>query len=405
MNKANADARSANRWWFALLVLALTGFTALLAAELILRAVRFPGPIGMAYVSDSVQGHRLRPGFRIWYRAEGDAFFTVNSDGMPDAERSVAKPDGTFRVAVVGDSFTQAAGTPRERRFTAIINQRLSTCPALRGQRVETLAFGVSAYSASHELLEIRRHVFRYSPDVILLQVFLGNDLRANVRELSGPEPMPYFVHTANGWELDSASRHLPGPRRKGWLLTLENASFTWLRTLHVVQAVRVNLKTRKAQQRLTNAIRDTLFGFEPGASWEIFLEPRSPDWDRAWQVSEGLLSVMHAESREHGAMFHVASFPSGIQVHPSRAKREAFLKAIGAESFSYPGTRLKEIGRRLGIPVLDLEGPMRTYAESTGVVLYGYPNAVSGLGHWNAHGHSVGGKAIASWLCESLQR
>lgn len=396
-----------SRFTVALLAAFITLLVAILCAEGLLRATHFAGPFGMVYVADSVIGHRLRPGFRVWFRGEGEGFFTVNSDGMPDAERSVAKPANTFRIAVVGDSFTEAAGVSRSGRFTAVMQDRLASCQALQGQRIEVLAFGVSAYGPAHELLAMRTQVWKYSPNVVLLQLFLGNDLRASVRELNGPEPMPFFVSVGDSLELDSASRHLPGPRHTGWLYSLESLAYRRSRTLQAVQAVRVKLRSRIAPPAVVPArppgVPDTVFGFEAGANWEIFLPPRSDAWQRGWQVLDGLLGMMKSENDSAGIAFRVVAVPSAIQAYPDSMKRASFLASIGASSFSFPASRLNEIAGRHDIPLLDLAPPLLAYAEQHRVPVYGSANAFMGVGHWNVGAHRAAGEAIAQWLCESL--
>ena len=382
-----------------LLAVALPLLVALLAAEGVLRLTRFASPIGLAYQTDSIQGHRLRPGYRGWFRNEGEAFFTVNSDGMPDREFAKTKAPNTFRVAVIGDSFTEAPGIPRAHRYTTILERALTGCAALNGKAVEVLAFGASAYGPAHELLEMRTHVWPYAPDLVLLQLFLPNDLRGSVRELTGGGQAPYFVRGPAGWELDSTSRRMS--QRPELVRALESQAYRWLRTLHVVQAARLSRRSMSLP-----AATDTTFGFEAGADWQIFVPPPSAAWDQAWQTTEGLLGVMQAEAQQRGTRFMIAAFPSGIQVHPVIARREAFIARLGSNArLDYPEQRLAEIGTRLGIPILDLAPRMRTHAESTRTILYGFPNATLGLGHWNADGHRFGGETIAHWMCASLPR
>jgi hypothetical protein len=134
-------------------------------------------------------------------------------------------------------------------------------------------------------------------------------------------------------------------------------------------------------------------------------LQPRTPAWEQAWQVTEGLLRMMKAEADAHGAAFRVAAVPSGIQVHPDRAKRETYRSALGVASLSYPGERLAQLAERNGIALLDLAPPMLAYAEQHETALYGHRNAVPGLGHWNEAGHRVAGNAIADWICAGLRR
>src|SRR3990172_5552726 len=76
---------------------------ALLVAELLLRAIGYSVPL--FYLPDPRLGWILRPGAEGWYTDEGRAFMRVNSAGMRDHEHQLAKPEGVYRIAVLGDSY------------------------------------------------------------------------------------------------------------------------------------------------------------------------------------------------------------------------------------------------------------------------------------------------------------
>ena len=84
-------------------------------AEGTLRAfdVTYPFP----WTLDTERGIALRPGAKGVYREEGEGRFRINSEGMRDRERAVAKPAGSLRVAVLGDSMTEALQVAYEESF------------------------------------------------------------------------------------------------------------------------------------------------------------------------------------------------------------------------------------------------------------------------------------------------
>ena len=80
--------------------------------EIGLRIAGVSNPIFDDY--DPVRGVRLRPGKEGWYRKEGLAYLSINSMGYRDLEHPQKKPPRSFRIAVLGDSFTEARQVPRE---------------------------------------------------------------------------------------------------------------------------------------------------------------------------------------------------------------------------------------------------------------------------------------------------
>jgi len=115
---------------------------------------------------------------------EGSACIRINRYGVRQGDRAPAKPPGTFRVAVLGDSFIEAFQVSDEQTFCAQLERRLQDCSALTDRRVEVLNFGVSGYGTAQQLLMLRHYVWQYQPDVVVLAFFPGNDLRNNSAEL-----------------------------------------------------------------------------------------------------------------------------------------------------------------------------------------------------------------------------
>src|SRR5262249_56516452 len=85
-----------------------------------------------------------------------------------------------------------------------------------------------------------------------------------------------------------------------------------------------------------------------------------------------------------------------GIQVHFDPAVRQEFMRKIGAADLSYPDRRLRALGEREGIDVLNLAPALAEYAERHRVFLHGW----DGSGHWNAAGHGQVGERLAEKLC-----
>src|SRR5215210_1944865 len=127
------------------------------------------------YQEDQYVGFALRPRAEGWWRIEGEAYVKINGDGLRDREHSKVKPPGTLRVAVLGDSYAEALQVPAEDAFWAVAERSLQGCRALGGRRAEVINFGVSGFSTAHELITLRRRVWQYAPDVILLLVTTAN--------------------------------------------------------------------------------------------------------------------------------------------------------------------------------------------------------------------------------------
>jgi hypothetical protein len=105
----------------------------------------------------------LVPGARIVFN---DQPLGVNTLGMRDRERTLAKPAGGVRIAVVGPSHVMGSGVADEDTFTRLLERRLSAAGA---GHVEVLNFGVAARALSQQLAVLDDQVLRFAPDVVLI--------------------------------------------------------------------------------------------------------------------------------------------------------------------------------------------------------------------------------------------
>lgn len=98
--------------------------------------------------------------------------FSTNSYGMRDKEYSLAKPNDTLRIAILGPSFAAGMGVSDGETFEQLVEERLNrdiSCPEYR--HFEILNFSVGGYSLPHEIAMLDDRVFQFSPDIVLMTV------------------------------------------------------------------------------------------------------------------------------------------------------------------------------------------------------------------------------------------
>lgn len=376
------------------LVLLLIGLTlGGLACEGLLRlaGVSYPQP----YAPDPYCGTRLRPGFEGWWRKEGAAYIRINRNGFRHGERTPAKPPGTWRVAVLGDSFIEAFQVPDEQTFCAQLERRLQSCSALADRRVEVLNFGVSGYGTAQELLMLRHYVWQYEPDLVLMAVFPGNDLRNNSAELESYQVRPFYRLQSGELVLDDSFRQHPDylKAQSAWVRCKVGLT-DHLRTLQLIYGLR-DAWPQPSATAGTNA--------GPGVDLTALAEPRKKPWRNAWELTERLLTETAGEAARHQARFMVMTVGSDVQVHPDEAVREAACRQLGVQDLFYAENRLDQWGRQHGIPVVKLAEPMGRYAIENRVPLHGFANTQLGIGHWNADGNRVAAELAAATICGGL--
>ena len=357
------------------------------------------------YTIDEHIGMVLRPGAEGWFRAEGEAYLRINSEGLRDREHTKVKPASTFRIAVLGDSMAEGFQVPMENTFWAIMEQELEKCEALAGQKIEAINFGVSGYGTAQELATLRHRAWDYDPDMVVLAFLTGNDIRNNSRALQKPDEeeylRPYFIYHDGELVIDASFNESPLYKvRRTWFAQLGYLVIDHSRVLQIVnEAKNVSLEKFYAAQVGNDDSNDALT--EVGLDNMIYLEPKDPDWTEAWRVTEGLITLMNGEVTEKGADFLVVTLSNGIQVHPEPSVREAFMESLDTRDLFYADLRIKALGEREGFAVLNLAQPFQSDAEERQVFLHGFENATLGKGHWNAEGHRLAGQMVAQQICE----
>lgn len=354
-------------------------------------------------MADEYRGLAFRPGAEGWYREEGEAYISINSEGLRDREHTKSKPPDTVRIAVLGDSMAAAKQVSMEQTFWSVMERELGRCKGLEGSNPEVINFGIGGYSTAQELITLRHFVWEYSPDIVVLAFTTSNDVTGNSRALNQSGYVPYFIYRDRELVLEDSYLESDEYRlRKSWIPRLLDYS----RVLQVLNEGRYDVRTRLRQWRAGKELEVATgnpYAEELGIKPSIYREPEHPVWNEAWRVTEGLILLMRDEVKEKDAAFLVVTLSSGIQVHPDVSVWEEFMQRLGIEDLFYPNQRIQALGDREGFPVLTLAPVLRAYAEEHQVFLHGFENTVLGRGHWNEDGHRLAGQMIAQQICEQL--
>ena len=254
---------------------------------------------------------------------------------------------------------------------------------------IEVIGFGVSDYGTAQELLTLRKRVWQYEPDIVVLAVFTANDIRNNSRELDPNPNRPYFTLEAGALVPDNRFHDWQQPRRVYKSIISRSALLSHLDHLRA--------------RLMTGWRSDRRVGAELGIDERIYTEPSTADWQEAWAITELLLLAIEREVAEHHAKLLVVTLSNGIQVHPDASVRRAIAERLGANGLFYSDHRLADFGELHGISVLNLAPTFQRSAEAHSVFLHGFDSGQPGVGHWNEKGHKLAGELVALRLCQDL--
>ena len=141
------------------------------------------------------------------------------------------------------------------------------------------------------ELLALRHRVWKYSPDIVLLAFFTGNDISDNSRMLKKADHHPYFVYQGETLVLDNKGVTEAHDRYAGWWNDIRIWIFNRSRALQLLDKGSTALAEwfGRIPTDAADAKDDLL---EPGLAEAVYRPPSDAVWKEAWRVTEGLLLV-----------------------------------------------------------------------------------------------------------------
>jgi hypothetical protein len=275
----------------------------------------------------------------------------INSLGLRGPDTSLAKPTGTLRVLVLGDSFVFGVGVDEEHLLTSRLQALFD---ARRQAKYEVLNLGISGYSTDQEYLLFQGLGARLHPDIVVL-VACDNDFEGNTLDFAYQQYYkPYFTLGPDGTlEL----RNSPVPQ-----LDSAQQARLWLgQHANVWNAVR----TRRSDSRAGRALLDLFQVAVPRSSGVGQIE-----------ITRALVAALHELASRVGADF--VMFNTG---HP-REMTPLFQE-------------LRPRLRREGIAFLGLEEHLETARAA-------HPDAHWDFGldpHWNVDAHQLAADVVYNFV------
>ncbi len=333
-----------------LLLLAVSAGLGLLCAELAVRLVR-PQVVMVVsrglYEPDPPRRYRLHPGFRgtVTNRVEFDDAAAVNGQGLRGGEIGPKAP-GTLRILALGDSFTFGVGAKAGETYPAQLEKVLRG----RGGKAEVLNAGAPGFGVPDEVAWYERWGKPLQPDVVLIQVFLANDLQ------------------------DAA----PGPKvevRDGALVVQGEKSRSVSRWLYYHSHLFVLLKNSSLGGPLRRllGLPEPLEQRELRAEMDLYSKGEMPEALRLGAAATER-AVEELVRNAGGVRLQAVILPSVLQVDPGRWR--AALQRFGLDPAKYdpyqPNRVFLDIFSRHGINVADLT-PVFRDALAEGETIY-YP-------------------------------
>jgi hypothetical protein len=297
-----------------------------------------------------VYGWAPRPGAVI---RDGGQLVTINAAGYRGRLVGPRAPAGVKRIVMLGDSLTFGIQVADDETFASILDSR--------DNGFEVVNLAVQGYGLGQDLIKLEREGLAYSPDVVVLNVCLANDLADTAMQVflyDGRHPKPYYRIEAGKLVLHAEQLRRAWPARLADALRRHSVLYTWL--------------TSKGPEPEAKTV--------PTPGWTARRAQALRDVDGVEALGFRLIDRMRRETTQRGAAFLVV-------LHPDKASFRRGSHWIGA----FLSSPLLE-----GIPVIDLRREYRARGVAWREI------ALDGIGHLGPKGHRIAATILQDLLSQN---
>lgn len=338
-------------------------------------------PLSPPTLADAVVHHRLRPDVR--FESTTDEYhyvLHVNSLGTRGREIEHPKPRGTYRILMLGDSFTLGKGVDDDETFSALIGERLERrLSAGLGVGFEIVNGGVDSYSPILSYLQLESIAPTVEPDLVVLNLDMS-DLEQDTayRSLARRDAAGAIVAVPSG--------EYPGEIAWAWID----------RHLYIARVV-LHMLAGISRPGDGAYVRDTVLTARRTLLTHTLIDDRV-DRTEQWRNLFDSIRAIQAYCVRARIPFLLTTYPWGHQVGPKqwREGRWMFL-----DHGDLPSNRSVEtihaISAADGIDLVDAFAAFREHADEP---LYFDRDL-----HWRPAGHRLMAEVLGQALEERLSR
>ena len=345
---------------------------ACLMAELMLRFAGYENVVLTQFDADL--GRLGRPHLSGMQNSEGRNRVVFNAHGYHDVEHPLQKVPGTFRIIVLGDSFSAGVHVELANTYAQRLVPELAACKSLVGRPIEIVNLAVNGYNLHQIYLTEKDVVPEYSPDLIFVAITPNPGLLSPGAVEASLSPVVTF------------NDDTPLVSRK-----FRN-SLTYKLKTSGIYAFFIELSDHV---RLLQFLMEAEFRARTAMTTGNHPEPHnnSSGDDAAWDASNELIAQIANLSKSRGVpLLFALTAPDEIDpLHPPTVAVER------------RDERYKQIFAELPVDFLSIADDMRSYSVTHQVYLNGFGTLGGGTGHWNNEGNKVAAQLYAAGLCTQL--
>lgn len=342
---------------------------------------------------DTKVHHSLIPGsFATTSDYDWRTTYRINSLGMRDKEYSAEKPENTFRILILGDSFTEGQGVDQDKVFAKILETGLQG--KIKEKKIEVLNAGTFSYSPLLHYLYLKDRGLSLKPDLVIVnfdESDVSDDLtyesQAQKDENGIPSSFARIEFKDEGEPKNKLLPFLPKDLKKFLRSNLK---------LYQVIADSIRSKSFRLYPEIGNV---TITVGDPISDRLLLTRDNVSKFDTLWNLTERNFALIKKVTDENKIPLIVTTYPYGNQVSGEEwaVGRQRWSLEVGKVYGDLALSRVEEIGKANNFPVYNVLEDFRS-ASREGK----FPLFFRGDGHFTPLGHEVMAQAIEKRLLDS---
>ncbi len=318
-------------------------------------------------------GFKDKPGTQtVFETPDGPVTVSINSAGYRDVEHAVAKAPDTYRILMLGDSFTEALQVNLEEAFWRKMQKQLEE----EGLKVEIMSMGVSSYGTHQALMTYECYGREFKPDMVILNFTNANDPVDNYFRRDAFSPQ--FELASGTLSLNEAFRTNIAAQQKR-RSSLPWGPIYWAKeNSKALQYLYDRVQTIQGERQLGSTIVE--------GTNKIYLKEYTQEWLNAWDLTDALMRRLIANVKSDGARFILVDIPGVEELEPERVTEPEKYDLAQADK------HLRTFAEKEDVTYISLF-PAISAAHTQKPVHWPYD------AHWNPYGHTVAAQTILEEL------
>jgi lysophospholipase L1-like esterase len=355
--------------------------------EIVLRKTHLFGARVSWAEPDSLIGYKFTPNSDYWFNKENNHPISgkINKYGWRDKNWSIEKPADTFRIAVLGDSYVEAMQVESPSTFIMLTENKLNKN---NKNKFELMNFGISGATQTEELLILKNHVTNFSPDMVILFFFPGNDIADIDRETAGEKNRPFFSVSENGGLLlDASFQNSKAFRIKSKINWIKQHSILVSLFSERFNAYQLTKRMMKIKERKISIQKIPEY---------LSLCTKNPDAEyfKNYDLNKKLMKAAAEFCKARNIRFLLVSIATDAYIGENIRKYKDLDPSFNANFFD---DDLNGYAQSLNVEYLGLQRTFNRFFENHRTFLHW--DQKGDLGHWNYDGHKLVADALANKL------